>query len=631
MTRRVLYFLLLFLLIGLLKLESQAAFLQPENTKQQLLYGVWTIEEVALVSQEYQGEHYSISRLVDLYNREAEEVKSCIGMEIEYGRNYVRLGSENYVNPRYEMSAMSIYEYGESENFIEPTLDEFLNQKKIYAKGEENYLAGSVPLTCFAVHVSVKEENSLNYSGLQGVILNENTILIGNQGITFLAIRKNKLIDVSFRYLLYKSMNQNIVEPEWYTEELKREISTYISISEETKIDMTAEKISFLPPALWTEIEKLIYCLKETGPYDGWNTENRIWSSSGSYAEKVKSMGAKELFLFLDDETEDEIAEYTGYSRYSISYNQKDYCVFVDYRSEIGTVACLEKKGEEYSLISRFQVRFPNCAAIIPYEGELYFLNPVKNKNIQEYDGLEICKLGIQSQPEYRMVRFIPVQYQWKNLYLALEEPENQAIVDAYLEHVKKELISSGAIEYGQEKEINLFIGDEKESVQLFLQEETNQFSREYFGTKFYAIDLANVGEPAYIKRNIIMPESYSFPTRMRVLAYSNIDGQGKKVLSELYLDDGRLKEQPITLTQLWFKELNGKVYTFSLYYVSEYYYLLNVMLVEGGKASRIRTELLVPERNFIEHETGVELEENEQYLSTMAISSTFIMEKQIA
>lgn len=599
--KRILFLLfLIFLLFNLTKLESNALLLGEETTEQKLLYGVWIIEKVALVSQEYQGAHYSISRLVDLYDRESEEAKAYVGMEIEYGRNYIRLGEESYTNPTYCMSVADIFEYGENRSFIEPKLYEYLAQEKVYVSGEENYSYGRVPAACFDINVPGIEEDSLIYSGLHGMILNEDYLLIGNQGITFLAVRKNKELCFSYQDFLYGQMNQNVITQnltEWYTQELEEKIAAYVSDLEGTEISGKMEKKNSLPPILWQDIQKLILILKEEGPYKGWNTEKRIVESSGSYPEKIKRMGAKELLLLLQEEV-NESSGYEGYSSYSIQYGEKNYYLFVDYKSK--HIVFMEKENESYFFISDFQVRDPACAAIIPYGGELYFLNPVKNQNIQEYDGLEICKLGIQSQSEHMMVRYIPDEYQWEKLYLTHGQHENEEILESYLKSIREALTASETIERGQEQNIRLFIGEEKESEEITLDEEINQFSMEYFGTKLYAIDLANVGEPVYIKRNIIMSDSYYAPTRMRVLAYSSINGQGEKVLSELYLDDGRLEQQPITLTQLWFKELNGKVYTFSLYYISEYTYLLNVTLTEKGEVGRIRTQLLAPKRGFV-------------------------------
>ena len=43
-----------------------------------------------------------------------------------------------------------------------------------------------------------------------------------------------------------------------------------------------------------------------------------------------------------------------------------------------------------------------------------------------------------------------------------------------------------------------------------------------------------------------------------------------------------------IRLFQMWFREIGGKVYTFRMYHVSDYNYLLNVMLLEQDRATQV-------------------------------------------
>ena len=55
-----------------------------------------------------------------------------------------------------------------------------------------------------------------------------------------------------------------------------------------------------------------------------------------------------------------------------------------------------------------------------------------------------------------------------------------------------------------------------------------------------------------------------------------------------------------VKLVQMWFKEMEGKVYTFCLYHVSDYNYMLNVVRLEGNEVNRIRTDILSPRRHFV-------------------------------
>lgn len=55
-----------------------------------------------------------------------------------------------------------------------------------------------------------------------------------------------------------------------------------------------------------------------------------------------------------------------------------------------------------------------------------------------------------------------------------------------------------------------------------------------------------------------------------------------------------------ISLVQMWFKKIEGKVYTCCLYHVSDYNYVLNIFLLEGDKIIRVRTDMICPQRQFI-------------------------------
>lgn len=54
-----------------------------------------------------------------------------------------------------------------------------------------------------------------------------------------------------------------------------------------------------------------------------------------------------------------------------------------------------------------------------------------------------------------------------------------------------------------------------------------------------------------------------------------------------------------VALVQMWFKESGKSVYTCCLYHVSDYNYVLNIVLLEGDEITRIRTDMICPQRSF--------------------------------
>ena len=53
-----------------------------------------------------------------------------------------------------------------------------------------------------------------------------------------------------------------------------------------------------------------------------------------------------------------------------------------------------------------------------------------------------------------------------------------------------------------------------------------------------------------------------------------------------------------IEIQQIWFKKINGQVLTFSVYYLSDYNYMLDVILVNGDKVTRVRSDIFTPDQS---------------------------------
>lgn len=53
-------------------------------------------------------------------------------------------------------------------------------------------------------------------------------------------------------------------------------------------------------------------------------------------------------------------------------------------------------------------------------------------------------------------------------------------------------------------------------------------------------------------------------------------------------------------LVQMWFKRIGDKVYSFFLYHVEDYNYVLQTTLIEGVDIKLVRSDVLVPQRHFV-------------------------------
>lgn len=77
-------------------------------------------------------------------------------------------------------------------------------------------------------------------------------------------------------------------------------------------------------------------------------------------------------------------------------------------------------------------------------------------------------------------------------------------------------------------------------------------------------------------------------------------DEQGELIeLENLELNESGVASE-LTLVKLWFHEIDGKIYTFRLYHVCDYNYVLQTMLIQGEELTPIRCDLILPQRTFV-------------------------------
>lgn len=155
-------------------------------------YGVWSIEKVALQSKMYTG-----TAMDGDFEENVCDPADYIGMEVEYNPEYFRPGTERYPNPEYIMSSRTVKEVNEEGDFYNPDLYEFIlkNEIQIY---DENNCKNLSEVQLFQIEVKFNEE--VNYDnldfipvGMQSIVLNENTMLIGLWGKILLAYRIERL------------------------------------------------------------------------------------------------------------------------------------------------------------------------------------------------------------------------------------------------------------------------------------------------------------------------------------------------------------------------------------------------------------------------------------------------------
>jgi len=153
-------------------------------------------------------------------------------------------------------------------------------------------------------------------------------------------------------------------------------------------------------------------------------------------------------------------------------------------------------------------------------------------------------------------------------------------------------LLNDEYLEMGTEGSgLKIYIGDEE------LVPDFPENLIDINGVYVYQIDMTNSGIPIYVKKHMFGPSSL---TRSLIMYYyvesSGIEGfQEVEVISN-YGYSGVGQDE---LMQMWFKEIDGIVYTFQVYHIDHYNYLLNVLLIQRNQVTIIGQMITTQTREF--------------------------------
>lgn len=415
---------------------------------------------------------------------------------------------------------------------------------------------------------------------------------------------------------MYSLLNNDLLGkdfPEWIEEDLiVRGVCDY---SEEVKGKFVPviNKDSIFPEGLVVMLEEALY-----------NSSNVMDSGNeSSYLETLNALGAGEFMLKIDDlylhfteiaaykdqikweeEAYDLIHDLYGGPRnglrcfYIPLADGHDNYVFL-YRSGGSngavSVRLTELIDNKLVIINEFEAQNDGEGRVILYEGEFYYVFLQYNYNLKEYDGIRIHKLEDDPEAENLLIRYLPEQYIWKKLYFgpvySLDSETGESI-DEYVEKVKEEIMSDSYLDVGTSLHgIKVYYGDEEETTDFVLNPDGPYDT-------IYKMDIANCNMPVYIWKTEYTPSNIGTSEYLKIRFYL-YDPQTD---SSVELD--RLSEDEwsngINLVQMWFKEIDEKVYTFRIYHISGYNYMLNIILLERDKVNQLGTYVLLPQSEFV-------------------------------
>lgn len=444
--------------------------------------------------------------------------------------------------------------------------------------------------------------------------LGKNTEQEGNSGlIDNIVYEKAKAIEFENRYrILNRDIFENKTMIPWYSDETKQEIEDY---AESVKGDFIEvwEKDSMFPQGLVIELENMIYqSLNRSMEPFKWEEKQK-----SIYFETMQKLGEekwhpdleemKKLFPELNDESLELKKNYQAHEiiggkycedLFHIPTSECDNYVFVMYYGGTAGIRYVELKelvNGEFVPISEFATSNAGWGTVIQYEDDFYYIFLENNYNMKIYDGVRVYKLGENMEYENIQIKHLPYAFVRKNLYNTSEGGK----LDSYIEDIWEEITSDKYLDNGTDGSGEyVYFGDEEEVTEDFIVPENEE---RYYSNTYHQIDFANMGIPIYMRKSNHIPSNYYTTWHLRSFFYlRNPLDNSIVALQNMEINHYVPDDRYPVLVQMWFKEMDGKVYTFCLYHVSDYNYMLNVVRLEGNQVNRIRTDILSPQRCFV-------------------------------
>lgn len=242
------------------------------------------------------------------------------------------------------------------------------------------------------------------------------------------------------------------------------------------------------------------------------------------------------------------------------------------------------KEGKGLKVYGYYSV--PDMVPVMKCSGELYLLepadavfDPLDTKRQRYLYTINIHKLAPEQEKNFAAVKAFLLGYQWEKIYDNHGEYENT--ITEYLEQIKDSLMETADLELGAAA----YTGDEQsifDSTKLQRLKSMEGEERQ----QFYEIDFDNDGVPEYFSK------------------YNRI-GYGTMIFNSYRFENNRtvclnydVRDEENYLSQIWFKKLDDKIFTFKMIAKNEYY-LLNISLVEGKVVTQLQSYIIIPKREY--------------------------------
>ena len=411
----------------------------------------------------------------------------------------------------------------------------------------------------------------------------------------------------------YQLLNQDLFgksSVQWLDDTLKQEIFLY---SEEVKGEFAEvqNEESIFPAELISALEKMIYQSLDS------TLHKFTWEEiqESIYFETIREFGAKDFELDLEEmknlfpaalENSGVENVYDAYRlvsgeenceemfHFQMTDGQDNYVLVINSDGSAGivNVKLTKRVEDELIVISEFETQNSGYGRVIQFENVFYYIFLEYNYNLKNYDGVRIYKLDEDAERENLKIEYLPDNYVWKNIFNTSKGEE----LDDYIESIKGDITSDKYLENGKADGAAVFYGDEEKAEGLIVPENEKQYAR----NEYYRLDFANIGVPVYIRKSSFIPSNSMTIWHLKSSFYlQNPEDGSITKLDKLEVGYSAPVAGEIALVQMWFKEIKGEVYTCCLYHVSDYNYVLSIFRLKGDKITRVRTDMICPQRQF--------------------------------
>lgn len=336
-----------------------------------------------------------------------------------------------------------------------------------------------------------------------------------------------------------------------------------------------------------------------------------IREKNSSYYRTLAELGANEYEMSLEEiiaafPEVDAIKEQvkTEYAVFAFLYEQMDAPQEIDnmfyfegnrylfvYKSGgsngVRSLCLTEYTDGRFSVLMDFEIEDNGDGKLIKYGKDFYFIFlQCTHNSLQDFDGIRIYKIGENAMTDNLQIRYLPKEYIWERQGWAFDFPS----LESYINFLKDKIVSKEHryLDMGYDKYMTIS-GDEVEVTNL----QTDNL--EYPSRKIYQADIANLGIPVYMQ----MVGAWEAKRDYGVNFYLK-DPQTNMLLELDQLSIKKDNTSCLRMVDVWFKVVDNKTLTFSMYYVSDYSYMLNIVLLEGGEVKPLEAWLLLPKKEFV-------------------------------